>query len=62
MPPCLVRLWLIAWNTMRKPEKLAELFPVAHFHDFRFEILHSCVRTAALAALPCACRSFHAGQ
>ncbi len=30
---------------------LIEVSPVAHLHDFRFEILHSCVRAAALAAL-----------
>lgn len=41
---------------------LIEVFPVAHLHDFRFEILHSCVRTAVLAALPCVRWSFHVGQ
>ena len=41
---------------------LIEVFPVAHLHDFRFEILHSCVRAAVLAALPCVGWSFHVGQ
>ena len=35
---------------------------MAHLHDFRFEILHSCVRTAVLAALPCVGWSFHVGK
>ena len=41
---------------------LIEVFPVAHLHDFRFEIFHSCVRTAVLAALPCVGWSFHVGK
>ena len=41
---------------------LIEVFPVAHLHDFGFEILHSCVGAAVLAPGFCICRSVHVGQ
>ena len=35
---------------------------MAHFHDFRFQIFHSCVRTAVLAARLCVRWSVHVGK
>ena len=35
---------------------------MAHLHDFRFEILHSCVRAAVLAACLCVRWSVHVGK
>lgn len=42
-----------------KQINLIEVFAVAHFHHFGFEIFHSRVGTPVLATLPCICRSVH---
>ena len=41
---------------------LVKSLPVAHLHDFGFEMAQGGVRTAVLAALPCVGRSLHVGQ
>ena len=41
---------------------LLEIFPVAHLHDFGFEVFHSSVRTAVLTPGAGICRSVHVGQ
>ena len=41
---------------------LVKPLPVAHLHDFGFEMAQGGVRTAVLAALPCVGGSLHVGQ
>ena len=41
---------------------LIEIFPVAHLHDFGFEVFHSGVRTSVFAPGTGVCRSVHVGQ
>ena len=41
---------------------LIEIFPVAHLHDFGFEVFHRSVRTAVLTPGAGICRSVHVGQ
>ena len=41
---------------------LIEIFPVAQFHDFGFEVFHRCVCAAVFAPGAGVCRSVHVGQ